>query len=61
MTFISRYLFANCFWQSGEHFGIDMMHRKAEVKDIITEVIKNMSDDEETSESEDESGKDDDA
>lgn len=30
----------------GTHFGIDLMHRKAEVKDIITEVINNMSDEE---------------
>ncbi|KAL0415636.1 UNVERIFIED_CONTAM: hypothetical protein Slati_3395500 [Sesamum latifolium] len=46
--------------QLGKHFGIDLMHRKSEVKDIITEAIKNMSDDEdeEAAESGDESGKD---
>ncbi|MED6121630.1 hypothetical protein PIB30_032067 [Stylosanthes scabra] len=30
----------------GTHFGLDLMHRKAEVKDIITNVINNMSDEE---------------
>ncbi|XP_057749958.1 DEK domain-containing chromatin-associated protein 1-like [Arachis stenosperma] len=30
----------------GIHFGLDLMHRKAEVKDIITDVINNMSDEE---------------
>ncbi|QHO02177.1 hypothetical protein HN51_036747 [Arachis hypogaea] len=30
----------------GTHFGLDLMHRKAEVKDIITDVINNMSDEE---------------
>lgn len=30
--------------QLGTHFGLDLMHRKAEVKDIITDVISNMSD-----------------
>lgn len=30
----------------GTHFGVDLMHRKAEVKGIITEVINNMTDDE---------------
>ncbi|KAG6404176.1 hypothetical protein SASPL_136416 [Salvia splendens] len=49
--------------QLGNHFSIDLLHRKSEVKAIITEVIKNMSDDEEdeddeASESGDESGKD---
>ncbi|KAL8464295.1 hypothetical protein ACS0TY_033989 [Phlomoides rotata] len=45
--------------QLGEHFGLDLMHRKSEVRDIITEAIKNMSDDdEEASKSGDESGKD---
>ena len=73
MTSITRPLlyklsfwFTNCFvsgWQSGNHFSVDLLHRKSEVKDIITEVIKNMSDDEEdeddeASESGDESGKD---
>ncbi|KAK7318300.1 hypothetical protein RJT34_02999 [Clitoria ternatea] len=28
----------------GTHFSLDLMHRKAEVKDIITDVINNMSD-----------------
>lgn len=36
----------NCF-VLGTHFGVDLMHRKAEVKDIITDVINNMSDEEE--------------
>lgn len=31
---------------TGTHFGLDLMHRKAEVKDIITDVINNMSDEE---------------
>ncbi|KAK7399256.1 hypothetical protein VNO78_10435 [Psophocarpus tetragonolobus] len=31
--------------QLGTHFDVDLMHRKAEVKDIITDVINNMSDD----------------
>ncbi|KAK7358671.1 hypothetical protein VNO77_00609 [Canavalia gladiata] len=31
--------------QLGNHFGFDLMHRKTEVKDIITDVINNMSDD----------------
>ncbi|XP_055830662.1 DEK domain-containing chromatin-associated protein 1-like isoform X1 [Solanum dulcamara] len=31
----------------GSHFGVDLMHRKAEVKAIITDVINNMSDEEE--------------
>ncbi|KAG6401878.1 hypothetical protein SASPL_138746 [Salvia splendens] len=49
--------------QLGDHFSVDLLHRKSEVKDIITEVIKNMSDDEddeddEASESGDESEKD---
>jgi len=29
---------------AGTHFDVDLMHRKAEVKDIITDVINNMSD-----------------
>lgn len=37
----------------GTHFGVDLMHRKAEVKDIITEVINNMSDEEEGEEADD--------
>ncbi|XP_030542281.1 DEK domain-containing chromatin-associated protein 1-like isoform X2 [Rhodamnia argentea] len=32
--------------QLGTHFGVDLMHRKAEIKDVITEVINNMTDDE---------------
>lgn len=31
----------------GSHFDVDLMHRKAEVKAIITDVINNMSDEEE--------------
>lgn len=30
----------------GSHFGVDLMHKKAEVKAIVTDVINNMSDDE---------------
>ncbi|XP_071722697.1 DEK domain-containing chromatin-associated protein 1-like [Rutidosis leptorrhynchoides] len=33
--------------QLGTHFSVDLMTRKAEVKDIITDVINNMSDEEE--------------
>ncbi|XP_061373762.1 DEK domain-containing chromatin-associated protein 1-like [Gastrolobium bilobum] len=32
--------------QLGTHFGLDLIHRKAEVKDIVTDVISNMSSDE---------------
>ncbi|GAB2289370.1 hypothetical protein Dimus_023677 [Dionaea muscipula] len=32
--------------QLGTHFGVDLMERKAEVKEIITEVINSMSDEE---------------
>ncbi|GKU89544.1 hypothetical protein SLEP1_g3670 [Rubroshorea leprosula] len=39
----------------GQHFDVDLMDRKAEVKDIITEVIRNMSD-EEDEESEESAG-----
>ncbi|KAG7023050.1 Protein DEK [Cucurbita argyrosperma subsp. argyrosperma] len=42
--------------QLGTHFGVDLMHRKAEVKDIITDVINNMSDEEE--EADDDGGED---
>ena len=35
---------------SGTHFDLDLMHRKAEVKDIITDVINNMSDEDEEGE-----------
>lgn len=38
----------------GTHFGLDLMHRKAEVKDIITDVINNMTDEEDEGEEEDE-------
>ncbi|EOA23939.1 hypothetical protein CARUB_v10017156mg [Capsella rubella] len=34
----------------GIHFGVDLMHRKAEVKDIITDAINEMSDDDEKEE-----------
>lgn len=37
---------------TGSHFGVDLMHRKIEVKAIITDVINNMSDDEEGDDSE---------
>lgn len=50
--------------QLGTHFGMDLMHRKAEVKDIITDVINNMSDEEDEEEAEndddDDADKDDD-
>jgi len=36
--------------QLGTHFGVDLMHRKAEVKKIITDVINNMTDEEEEGE-----------
>lgn len=36
----------------GTHFGLDLMHRKAEVKDIITDVINNMSDEDDEDEAE---------
>lgn len=42
-------LFLNYLF-TGTHFGLDLMHRKAEVKDIITDVINNMSDEEEEGE-----------
>lgn len=42
----------------GTHFEVDLMHRKAEVKAVITDVINNMSDDEDEGE-EAESGDDD--
>ncbi|RZC17399.1 Protein DEK isoform B [Glycine soja] len=47
--------------QLGTHFGLDLMHRKAEVKDIITDVINNMSDEEdEEAENDGDADKDDD-
>ncbi|XP_023007516.1 protein DEK-like isoform X2 [Cucurbita maxima] len=46
--------------QLGAHFGVDLMHRKAEVKDIITDVINNMSDEDEEEEEEEEEEADDD-
>ncbi|KAF1867369.1 hypothetical protein Lal_00049798 [Lupinus albus] len=36
----------------GKHFDLDLMHRKAEVKDIIKDVINNMSDEEDGEEAE---------
>ncbi|KAL6494393.1 hypothetical protein OROGR_031193 [Orobanche gracilis] len=39
--------------QLGKHFGLDLTHRKSEVKDIITEVINAMSDDEDSGDDED--------
>ncbi|KAL2347067.1 hypothetical protein Fmac_001067 [Flemingia macrophylla] len=45
--------------QLGTHFGLDLMHRKAEVKDIITEVINNMSDEEDEDENDGDADKDD--
>ncbi|CAN1797002.1 DEK domain-containing chromatin-associated protein 1 [Linum perenne] len=42
----------------GKHFDVELMHRKAEVKDVITEVINNMSDEEEEEEEEEEAGGD---
>ena len=41
---------------AGTHFGLDLMHRKAEVKDIITDVINNMSDEEDEGEEADNDG-----
>jgi len=32
---------------AGTHFDVDLMNRKSEVKDIITDVINNMSDNDE--------------
>ncbi|KFK34172.1 hypothetical protein AALP_AA5G109800 [Arabis alpina] len=34
----------------GSHFGVDLMHRKTEVKDIITDALNEMSDDDERDE-----------
>ncbi|XP_050375950.1 DEK domain-containing chromatin-associated protein 1-like [Argentina anserina] len=45
--------------QLGTHFGIDLMHRKAEVKDIITDVINNMTDEDEDEAAGDDSEKED--
>lgn len=36
----------------GTHFDLDLIHRKAEVRDIITEALNDISDDEEGEESE---------
>jgi protein DEK len=44
---------------TGTHFGLDLMHRKAEIKDIITDVINNMSDEEDEGEEADNDGDDD--
>ncbi|XP_010550743.1 PREDICTED: protein DEK-like [Tarenaya hassleriana] len=38
----------------GGHFGVDLMHRKAEVKDIITEAMKEMTDDDDDDEEDEE-------
>lgn len=38
----------------GTHFGLDLMHRKTEVKDIITDVINNMTDEEDEGEEDEE-------
>ncbi|CAH2064811.1 unnamed protein product [Thlaspi arvense] len=38
----------------GSHFGVDLMHKKTEVKDIITDAINEMSDDDEREKTEDE-------
>jgi protein DEK len=47
---------------TGTHFALDLMHRKAEIKDIITDVINNMSDEEdEGEEAENDGDGDDDA
>ncbi|CAH8267907.1 unnamed protein product [Arabidopsis lyrata] len=40
----------------GSHFGVDLMHRKAEVKDIITDAINEMSDDDENGENTEDEG-----
>ncbi|KAG7560128.1 DEK C-terminal [Arabidopsis thaliana x Arabidopsis arenosa] len=40
----------------GNHFGVDLMHRKAEVKDIITDAINEMSDDDEKEENTEDEG-----
>nr|GMC81003.1 protein DEK-like isoform X1 [Ipomoea batatas] len=37
---------SDIFRQLGSHFGVDLMHKKAEVKAIVTDAINNMSDDE---------------
>lgn len=37
---------------AGTHFDLDLMPRKAEVKDIITDVINSMSDDDDGEEAE---------
>ncbi|GAB4845761.1 hypothetical protein Ancab_039168 [Ancistrocladus abbreviatus] len=43
--------------QLGTHFGLDLMERKAEVKEIITEVINNMSDEDEDDEDDEDDDK----
>ncbi|XP_024013426.1 protein DEK [Eutrema salsugineum] len=40
----------------GSHFGVDLMHRKTEVKDIITDAINEMSDDDEREENTEDEG-----
>ncbi|CAN6903669.1 unnamed protein product [Brassica oleracea] len=43
----NTFLFVNLVFViiSGNHFGVDLMHRKTEVRDIITDAINEMSDD----------------
>ncbi|CAF2110419.1 unnamed protein product [Brassica napus] len=42
----NTFLFVNLMFViiSGNHFGVDLMHRKTEVRDIITDAINEMSD-----------------
>lgn len=46
MFFPLKFLFVNLMFViiSGNHFGVDLMHRKTEVRDIITDAINEMSD-----------------
>lgn len=48
--YIADMLLLNC---SGSHFGLDLMHRKGEIKAIITDVIENMSNDDEEEDEDD--------
>lgn len=43
----------------GDHFGVDLIHRKAEVKEVITDVINNMTDEEDEGEEEEDEKEDD--
>lgn len=36
--------FAVCNKHSGDHFGVDLLHRKKEVKGVITDAISEISD-----------------